>query len=126
LNNEVAKEPKERLVMEELMQAALAAPEDRRTAALRILRGEAELASAPVAVAPGEVGPERYVTLKACAERLGVSACSLWRWGVPGHSLGGRRRFRVSEVAAYLESEEFKVRAEELKQERGGGERAEG
>jgi len=49
---------------------------------------------------------------------LGVSAISLWRWKVPGHELGGRRRFRVSEVLAYLESPEFKAIAEALKTER--------
>ena len=41
-----------------------------------------------------------------------------WRWGVPGHELGGRRRFRLSEVVAYLESDAFKRRAVELKEER--------
>jgi len=47
-----------------------------------------------------------------------VSTCSLWRWRVPGHALGGRRRFRVSEVTAYLDSTEFRAVAEELKSKR--------
>jgi hypothetical protein len=100
--------------MEELMQAALAAPEDRRTAALRILRGQADLR------VKEDSGPEPFLTLKDCARRLGVSSCSLWRWGVPGHELGGRRRFRVTEVAAYLETDAFKRRAEQLKARRRG------
>ena len=33
--------------------------------------------------------PEPYLTLKGAARRLGVSPCSLWRWKVPGHLLGG-------------------------------------
>jgi hypothetical protein len=37
---------------------------------------------------------------------------------VPKHELGGRPRFRVSEVLAYLESPAFKVVAGELKAER--------
>ena len=71
---------------EELMQAALMAPEERKAAAIRVLRGDPSTGS-------GQERPEteRYLTLKECARRLGVSACSLWRWGVPGHELGGRR-----------------------------------
>ena len=94
------------------MQAALVAPEERRTEALRVLRGEAgqKVESDP--------GPEPYLTLREIGRRLGVSPCSLWRWQVPGHELGGRRRFRLSEVQAYLESDEFKERADELRAER--------
>ena len=98
--------------MEELMQAALVAPEDRRTEALRVLRGDA---GQEVEVDPG---PEPYLTLREIGRRLGVSPCSLWRWQVPGHELGGRRRFRLNEVQAYLESKEFKQRADELRAER--------
>lgn len=100
--------------MEELMQAALAAPEGRKAEALRVLRGEAG------AGAESDPGPEPYLTLREVGRRVGVSACSLWRWGVPGHELGGRRRFRLSEVAEYLESAAFKQRAEALKEERRG------
>ena len=103
----------------DLLAAVVAAPPERKEAALLLLRGEAEIvASGPAATPPG---PEPYVTLKECAKRLGVSACSLWRWEVPGHELGGRRKFRVSEVAAYLESEEFRERAEALREERKAG-----
>ncbi len=98
--------------MEELLQAALAAPEARRAEALRVLRGEAEQ------TAPVDRGPEPYLTLREVGKRLCISPCSLWRWGVPGHEMGGRRRFRMSEVTAYLESAEFRRRADELKAER--------
>lgn len=98
--------------MEELMQAALVAPEDRRTEALRVLRGDAGQE------AEVDPGPEPYLTLREIGRRLGVSPCSLWRWQVPGHELGGRRRFRLSEVQAYLESDEFRERADELRAER--------
>jgi predicted DNA-binding transcriptional regulator AlpA len=66
---------------------------------------------------PQRQEPERYMTLRAVAEVLGVSACSLWRWSVPGHDLGGRRKFRISEVQAYLDSDEMKKRAEELRRQ---------
>jgi predicted DNA-binding transcriptional regulator AlpA len=102
--------------MEELMQAILRAPEERRAAALRVLRGE-----------PGTDGrgqrsevrrPESYVGLQEVAEFLGVSARSVWRWQVPGHKLGSRTRFRLSEVEAYVETKEFHQKIEELKGER--------
>ena len=102
--------------MEELMQSALIAPEERKAAAIRVLRGEIPLVDAEtLRRCAGEA--ERFLTLKECARRLGVSACSLWRWGVPGHELGGRRKFRMSEVEAYLESEEFRRRAAELREQ---------
>ena len=97
-------------VTSDLLAAVLAATPDRKSAALRVLRGE-----------DGGGGekknalPERFVTQRELVKMLGVSAISLWRWKVPGHELGGRRRFRVSEVLAYLESPQFKAIAEELK-----------
>ncbi len=96
----------------DFLTALLAAPEDRRAEALRVLRGDAGQ------VAEADRGPEPYLTLREVGRRLGVSPCSLWRWQVPGHELGGRRRFRLSEVAEYLESAEFKRRADDLKLER--------
>ena len=56
--------------------------------------------------------------MREVSRRLGISACSLWRYGVPGHELGGRRRFRMSEVEAYLASKEFIGRVADLKEER--------
>ena len=96
----------------DFLAALLTAPEERRTEALRVLRGDAGQA------AEADRGPEPYLTLREVGRRLGLSPCSLWRWQVPGHELGGRRRFRLSEVAAYLESAEFKRRADDLKLER--------
>lgn len=96
----------------DFLAALLAAPEERRAEALRVLRGDAGQN------AEADRGPEPYLTLREVGRRLGVSPCSLWRWQVPGHELGGRRRFRLSEVAAYLESAEFKRRADDLKLER--------
>ena len=100
----------------DFLTALLAAPEDRRAEALRVLRGVADQD------AETDRGPEPYLTLREVGRRLGVSPCSLWRWQVPGHELGGRRRFRLSEVAAYLESAELKRRAAELKEVRRDGE----
>ncbi len=98
----------------ELLTALATASDSRKDAALRVLRGEA------VVVDPVETGAtaEPYLTLREIGRRLGVSPCSLWRWQVPGHELGGRRRFRLSEVQAYLESDEFRERADELRAER--------
>lgn len=96
---------------EELMQVALSAPEERKVAALRVLKGEVSEKDRPS-------GPEPYLRMKEVADKLNLSVCSLWRYGVPGHELGGRRRFRMSEVVAYLESDEFKTKAEILKADR--------
>ncbi len=95
---------------ETLILAVLSATDARKEVALKVLRGE---------VAVRDQGPEHktaepFVTLRECGRRLGVSPCSLWRWGVPGHELGGRRRFRVTEVEAYLQSDEFRTRSDEL------------
>jgi hypothetical protein len=98
--------------VEEFLQIMLAASEARKEAALRVLRGETPDPT------PAPPPPEPYLTLKELAGRLHVSTDSLWLWKVPGHDLGGRRRFKLSEVAAYLESEDFKRRAAALRAER--------
>jgi hypothetical protein len=96
----------------EILKALLSATDEQKGTALRLLRGEQEQEASK----PDK--PEPYLTLKGVAKMLNISPCSLWRWGVPGHSLGGRRKFRASEVQAYLESDEFRQRAEELKRQR--------
>lgn len=98
----------------ELLTALATASDERKEAALRVLRGEAAVAD------PSESGAtiEPFLTLREVGRRLGVSPCSLWRWKIPGHEMGGRRRFRLGEISAYLESDAFKARAEELRAER--------
>jgi predicted DNA-binding transcriptional regulator AlpA len=103
---------------EEIMQAAFLAPDARKRDALKILRGEAAPALDAETLRRCSGQAEPYLTLREVGRRLSVSACTLWRWGVPGHELGGRRRFRMSEVEAYLASDEFKKRAEDLKVDR--------
>lgn len=58
---------------------------------------------------------EPYLTLRRLAKELGISACSIWRWKCPSRNLGGRPRYRISEVEAYLASAEFKSRTDELR-----------
>jgi predicted DNA-binding transcriptional regulator AlpA len=104
-------------LVEEIMQVAFTAPDERKRDALRVLKGEVEAGDADaLRRCSGQAEP--YLTMRMLSKRLGISGCSLWRYGVPGHELGGRRRFRMSEVEAYLASEEFKARAEDLKEER--------
>ena len=99
----------------ELLTLLATASGERKMAALRVLRGE----SSEDRGQKSEVGgPEPYLTLREVGRRLGVSPCSLWRWNVPGHELGGRRRFRVSEVAEYLEGDVLEQHAQALKAER--------
>jgi len=99
---------------EELMHAALTAPEERKDAAVRVLRGEADIADSFAALAKAEP----YLTLSECSKRLNLSTSTLWRWQIPGHEFGGRRRFRLSEVVSYLEGDEFRRRAAALRAER--------
>jgi len=96
------------------MHAALAAPPERQEDALSVLRGHARTVD-PNAPAPIY---EPYVTLRAIAKRLGFSSATLARWRIPVHSLGGRRRFKVSEVEAYFKSEAFQRRVAALRAER--------
>jgi len=102
------------IALEEIVQAAMLASPERKREALRILRGESPSAcdvSSPAL-------PEPYLTLKEVAKRLGLNPTTLWRWNVPGHALGGRRRFKLPEVIAYLESDEFKRRVSALRASR--------
>lgn len=99
----------------DLLAALVTATPERKVAALRVLKGEVPEVRDPRS-AVRETEP--YLTLRELGRRLGISPCSLWRYDVPGHELGGRRRFRMSEVEAYLASKEFKQKAEDLKEER--------
>ena len=99
-------------ITNDLLKALVTATDEQRLEALRILRGKERQEN------PAIPECEPFLTLKDIGKRLGVSPCSLWRWGVPGHQLGGRRRFRLSEVIAYLDSPAFRQKAEELKRER--------
>ena len=97
---------------DEFLQVLLSASPERKTAAMRVLRGQA------VAVDPRDGPPEPYLSLRETARHLSVSACTLWRWRIPGHAFGGRHRYRLSEVRAYLEGEDFKRRRAALRAER--------
>lgn len=100
----------------DLLAAVVAATPERKAEALRFLRGEVPAMDAEMLRrCSGQAEP--FLTLREIGRRLAVSPCSLWRWGVPGHELGGRRRFRMSEVEAYLASDDFKRRAAELREE---------
>ena len=59
--------------MEELMQAALSAPEERKQAALAVLRGDAPQPAARPATGP------LLLKMGVAANLLGVSRCTLWR-----------------------------------------------
>lgn len=94
--------------LEDIVAAAMAAPPDRREEALRLLRGELPRS-------------EPYVTLRGLARATGFGVTTLRRWQVPGHVIGGARRYRVSEVQEYLRSSEFKRYVSALRATRSGG-----
>ena len=91
--------------LEDLMHAALKAPPERRDEALRLLQGHLPK-------------PEPYLTLSELCGQLGLSSSTLRRWRIPGHDLGGRLRYRLTEVEAYFRSEDFRRRAAALRAER--------
>ena len=91
--------------LEDILSAAMAAPPDRREEALRVLRGQL-----------ARSGP--YLTLRGLARATGFGVSSLRRWQVPGHIVGGARRYRVSEVEEYFRSTEFRRRVSALRAER--------
>ena len=101
-------------VIEDLLQSALAASPSRRKDALRVLRGQA------VAGVPGTPATvtEPYLTLRQLCARLSVSRFTIWRWRPPSHDVGGQPRFRLTEVEAYLRSEDFRRRTAALRAER--------
>ena len=103
---------------DEFLHALFSASDEHKSRALKILKGECPEVSDQRSEVAGMPAVEPYVTLREAARLLGVSACSLWRWGVRGHELGGRPKYRVSEVVAYLESDEFIRRAAALREKR--------
>jgi len=84
----------------------LGAPESRREAALQVLRGEAIAVDPTVEPRPFEP----LLTRTEAARRLGVSPQTLRRWRVPGYDVENRHRFRISDIEAYLRTEEFRRR----------------
>ena len=94
----------------DLLKAILTATPSRKRDALNVLLGQTQAEVRP--------GPEPYLRLRDISRILNISACSLWRWKIPGHELGGRRRFRMSEVEAYLKSDAFARHSLELKRQR--------
>ena len=91
--------------LEDLVQAAMLAPPERREAALRLLQGNLPK-------------PEPFLTLINLGRRLGFSTRTLSRWQIPSHDLGTSKRYRLSEVEAYLKSEDFLRRQAALRAER--------
>lgn len=100
--------------MEEFLQAVLQATPERKAAAFQILRGEVASVSEVRTLPP----PEPYLSLRGLADTLGVSVCTLWRWKVPWHNLGGRKKYKRSEIETYLKSEAFARRSACLRAER--------
>lgn len=100
--------------LEELLAAAMGAPPSLRRQAIGVLRGNTSV----VELADVSRAPEPYRSLRAISRITGISTTTLWRYEIPGHDLGGRPRYKLSEVESYLQSEEFKRRAAALRAQR--------
>ena len=93
----------------DVLQALLHATDEQKHMALQALRGVRTMPEPDV---------EPYMTLRQVARKLNFDPSTLWRWGIPKRSLGGRARFLLSEVRAYIESPECRTRAKLLQLER--------
>jgi hypothetical protein len=91
----------------EILQALVNADAATRLKALQVLRKEATTSE-----------PEPYQTLRQVSKHLHLHPVTLWRWDIPGHSLGGAKRYRLSEVDAYLHSDAFRARISRTKLDR--------
>ena len=98
----------------ELLTALATASSDKKDDALKVLTGDAEI------VIPGNQHTlhEPFMTIKDVSGVLGISTCTLWRYKIPGYALGGRTRYKLSEVETYLSSSEFAEKAQELREQR--------
>ncbi len=94
--------------LEDILSAAMTAPPIRREGALRLLRGELPKS-------------EPYQSLRGLSRALGFGVTTLRRWKVPGHQIGGAKRYRLTEVQEYIASERFSRRVAALRAERKGG-----
>jgi len=92
-----------------LVAAAIQAAPERVEQAIRVLQGEAPNKAPPV---------EPLLTATQVSQQLNISRMSLHRWNLPSIPMAGKKRFRMSTVLRYLESEEFKARAEYLRRTR--------
>jgi hypothetical protein len=99
----------------ELLAAMVAATPAQKADALRVLKG-GDTSEDAEAMRRRAGETERFLTLKECAKRLGLHDSTLWKWQVPRHMLGGRPKFRMSEIEGYLKSDAFQQRAAELRE----------
>jgi len=97
----------------DILQALVRASDDQKHTALKALRGER--------IADPDPEPEEYLTLTTMAAMLRVNPLTLWRWRVPSHAFGGRRRYLPSEVTTYLNSDQFKKYLKALRRARREG-----
>ena len=90
------------MLSNEFLAVAMSAAPELVERALGILKGEG----------PQWVNKcEPFVTASSVSKMTGISRSTLWRWKLSGHVLGGRKRYRMGEVLAYLESPAFKALA---------------
>jgi len=94
------------------VQAWPGASEQRRKLAVDMLKG---VTGEDVHTA---VRTEPYRSAKFMQRKYDASGTSFWRWSVPHIRIGNRVRYLESEVDAYMRSEAFQMRLQELREER--------
>ncbi len=97
--------------LDAILRALLGASPDRLEMVDAVLNGDS-------VVSFSKAVEEPFLTLRQLSNAIGIGATTLWRYQVPGHVLGGRPRYKRTEVEEYLRSGEFKRRAAALRAER--------
>lgn len=81
----------------------MAASSERLNAALKILKGETLPSGNTKSHAP-----EKFVSLAQAARELGINRMTLDRYRCPSHNHFSCKRYRISEILAYFESDTFR------------------
>ena len=80
----------------DLLAAIAQATDEQQEAALRALKGGDDSKS-----------EEKLISIRQLGCLLGVHPTTIWRWDIPCHHIGTRRRYKLSEALEYLQSQEF-------------------
>ena len=97
--------------LESFLAAYHAASEEYRRAGLKA-------AMAALTGQTKESSGEELLTARSLADRLDIVPSTVWRWRFPYVDWLGRKRYRLSDCQAYLQSDAFQLRRLALRSDR--------
>ena len=101
--------------LNQLIPEFMNADADRRRKVLALLNGEDDLDKTKDTNTEQRT---KWLNQKQLAEQLGIHPNSIRRWQIPCRKFGRLPRYNLAEAIAYLGSEAFQKRHEQLKLER--------